>query len=111
DERVRIPVVAGQTYYLRVFGATPNVVNGYNLTVVNTAPPIPYALELNDVIVPGTVAPGATATTFTSTSTTLSTVNGAYNGKFIDFTSMNANGLRGQILTYTFAAGTGTFTL
>ncbi|MBI3837638.1 MAG: hypothetical protein HY288_06865, partial [Planctomycetia bacterium] len=38
-------------------------------------------------------------------------VNGAYNGKFIDFTSGNANGLRGQILTYTSAGGTATFTL
>ncbi len=39
DARVRIPVVAGQTYYLRVYGADGVVVNGYDLTVTNTLPP------------------------------------------------------------------------
>ncbi|MDD4266796.1 MAG: Ig-like domain-containing protein [Thermoguttaceae bacterium] len=51
DERIRIPVVAGQTYYLHVTGAggaTSGIVNGYDLTIVNTAVPQPYALELDD---------------------------------------------------------------
>lgn len=53
DERVRIPVVAGQTYYLRVVGESTNLqlnaaVNGYDMTVVNTPPPVPYDLELDD---------------------------------------------------------------
>jgi hypothetical protein len=47
DARVRIPVVAGQSYFLRVYGATPNVINGYNMTVINTAPPTPFDLELS----------------------------------------------------------------
>jgi hypothetical protein len=48
NERIRIPAVAGRTYYLRVFGADGNVVNGYDVTVVNQAPPVPYDLELLD---------------------------------------------------------------
>ncbi len=48
NERIRIPVVAGQTYYLRVFGANNLVVNGYNMTIINTAPPTPMNLELQD---------------------------------------------------------------
>ena len=47
-ERVRIPAIAGQTYYLRVFGSSNAVVNGYDVTVVNDAPPVPYDLELQD---------------------------------------------------------------
>ncbi len=46
DARVRIPVVAGQTYYLHVYGATDDVVNGYDMTVTNVAPPVPYDIEL-----------------------------------------------------------------
>ncbi|MCU0875684.1 MAG: hypothetical protein MUE50_25410, partial [Pirellulaceae bacterium] len=48
NERIRIPAVAGRTYYLRVFGADGDVVNGYDVTVVNQAPPVPYDLELLD---------------------------------------------------------------
>ena len=51
DERIRIPVVAGQTYYLHVSGlggASSMVTNGYDITIVNTAPPVPYDLELQD---------------------------------------------------------------
>ncbi|HWB14006.1 MAG TPA: DUF4214 domain-containing protein [Pirellulales bacterium] len=52
--RIRIPAVAGQSYFLHVFGATiPGganngaVVNGYNMTAINTAPPTPFNLELS----------------------------------------------------------------
>jgi hypothetical protein len=48
DERRRIPVVAGETYYLQVFGANNLTVNGYDLTIVNTPAPVPYALEISD---------------------------------------------------------------
>jgi hypothetical protein len=54
NERVRIPVVAGHIYFVRVFGATgagaadPNVVNDYELTITNTSPPVPHDLELLD---------------------------------------------------------------
>ena len=47
DERVRIPAVAGQTYYLRVF-ANGAAINTYNITVDNYAPPTPTDLELLD---------------------------------------------------------------
>ena len=34
NARIRIPAVAGQTYYLEVSGAQTTVVNGYSMTVV-----------------------------------------------------------------------------
>ncbi len=49
DARIRIPAVAGQTYYLNVFGENNQVVNGYDLTVDNYAPPVPYDIELDDL--------------------------------------------------------------
>ncbi len=36
NARVRIPAVAGQSYFLHVYGATAGVVNGYNATIINT---------------------------------------------------------------------------
>ena len=47
DERIRIPAIAGQTYYLRVFANGP-AINVYNVTVDNYVPPVPYDLELLD---------------------------------------------------------------
>jgi hypothetical protein len=57
DERIRIPAVAGQTYYLRIAGAPlpagdaqnlSAAINIYNLSVLNHAPPVPFDLELAD---------------------------------------------------------------
>ena len=48
DERIRIPVVQGETYYIRVFGGSVDVVNGYSMTIINDPAPVPYALELQD---------------------------------------------------------------
>ena len=51
NERIRIPAVQGQIYYLRVFGATAagvTAINNYNLTLINEAPPTPFDLELAD---------------------------------------------------------------
>ncbi len=57
DERIRIPAVAGQIYYLRIAGAplpagneanASLAINNYSLTVINTAPPVPFDLELAD---------------------------------------------------------------
>lgn len=48
NERVRIPVVGGQTYYLQVAGRTVDVVNNYSITAINEAPPTPFDLELQD---------------------------------------------------------------
>ena len=47
NERVRIPAVAGQTYYLRVF-ANGAAINTYNVTVDNYEPPTPFDIELLD---------------------------------------------------------------
>jgi Ca2+-binding RTX toxin-like protein len=48
NERVRIPVVAGQTYYLEVFGADDTVLNDYSVTTINDPAPVPFDLELLD---------------------------------------------------------------
>jgi hypothetical protein len=56
--RVRIPAVQGQTYFVRVFGANAAaapvgqdaaVVNGYDMTITNEAPTVPYGIELDDL--------------------------------------------------------------
>jgi FG-GAP-like repeat/Bacterial Ig-like domain len=46
DDR-RIPVVAGQTYYVEILGANPNVVNGFGMSIINTPAPTPFDLELS----------------------------------------------------------------
>ena len=56
DERVRIPAVEGQAYYLEVFG-NGDAINVYNFTVVNHAPPVPFDLELLDNPADGTTNP------------------------------------------------------
>ncbi|MGE0755831.1 MAG: Ig-like domain-containing protein [Pirellulaceae bacterium] len=48
DERIRIPTVQGQVYYVRVFGATSSAVNNYSITVIQQSVPTPYGLELQD---------------------------------------------------------------
>ncbi|HZZ27744.1 MAG TPA: hypothetical protein VFE46_07015, partial [Pirellulales bacterium] len=70
---VRVPVVAGQSYYFRVVGYDPTgtaianlatagqVVNGYDITVVNTPAPVPSEIELSRSVPNG--EPGAPAGT------------------------------------------------
>jgi hypothetical protein len=59
NARIRIPVVAGQTYVLHVFGAnangTPNgaVVNGYDLSIVDTPTIVPFNIELSRSVAAG----------------------------------------------------------
>jgi hypothetical protein len=59
NARIRIAVIAGQNYTLHVFGAladgTPNpaVINGYDVTIINTPPPTPFNLELSRSVPPG----------------------------------------------------------
>lgn len=48
NERVRIPAVQGQTYYLKVFGATGIELNTYQMSVINDPAPVPFNLELDD---------------------------------------------------------------
>ncbi|WP_197451927.1 S8 family serine peptidase [Rosistilla carotiformis] len=119
NARVRIPAVAGQTYFVTVFGAAANgvadpaVVNGYELKVTNEAPPVPYDLELNDILQVGTVAaaPAATTTSFTAA---IAPANGVlpattfdYVGKTVEFTSGPNVGRRASITS--FNSGTGLF--
>ena len=56
NERFRIPAVAGQVYFLRVFGAGV-AINNYSITTVNAAAPVPFDLELDDSPVNGTTNP------------------------------------------------------
>jgi hypothetical protein len=46
DERITIPVVRNTTYYLRVFGATAEVVNACGLSAINTPAPLPFQVDL-----------------------------------------------------------------
>ena len=55
NARVRIPAVAGQSYFLRVFGQPPvegqsAVVNGYDVTIIDTPPPVPFDVELSRTV-------------------------------------------------------------
>jgi hypothetical protein len=45
-ERIRIPAVAGETYYIRVFGATATASNGYSVLALNDAVDAPHDLAL-----------------------------------------------------------------
>ena len=104
DARVRIPAVAGQSYYLHVFGANANVVNGYDLTILNEGPPTPYDLELRDVIDASTVD-ATTSTTMFSGGAGLVAVNDFYNGKDLVFLSGANVGRRVRIVDYVGATG------
>ena len=59
DARVRFPAVQGQTYFVRVTGSAANVVNGYELTITNEAPPTPFDLELDDAVIDGAAPEGS----------------------------------------------------
>lgn len=48
NERVRIPAVQGQIYFLKVFGATDVEINTYEMSVINTPAPVPFGIELDD---------------------------------------------------------------
>ena len=118
NARVRFPALAGQTYYVRVFGQTDQapfdddgqVVNGYDMTIINEAAPVPYDIELGDIIGMSTVEAGAVLNTFSvAADATLEDVDDFYNGKYIYFLSGNLAGRRAEIATYT--ALTRTFTL
>lgn len=46
NERIRIPAVQGETYYLRVLGATESASNSYSLISTNLPLPAPHAVQL-----------------------------------------------------------------
>jgi len=54
DERIRIPAVQGQSYFLRVVGAPAaggelsEAINQYSLTIINDPAPVAYDIELDD---------------------------------------------------------------
>lgn len=109
DARVRFPAIAGQTYRFRVFGQTDSgpfvddglVVNDYDMTIINEAAPVPYDIELADIVGVSTVAPGAVLNVFSGTpSDTLSEVDDFYNGKYVYFVSGNLAGRRAEIADY-----------
>ncbi|QDU91273.1 Hemolysin, chromosomal [Pirellulimonas nuda] len=45
-ERITIPVVRNQTYYVRIQGDTADAINVYNFTAITTAAPIPELVDL-----------------------------------------------------------------
>ncbi|MBW8883414.1 MAG: hypothetical protein JF612_01270, partial [Planctomycetia bacterium] len=123
DERIRIPAVAGQTYYLRVRGAptagaltnangatasNSAALNVYNVSVINTAVVVPYAGEVDDIIANSAVTAVVDASHF-SGGATLSTLDDFYNGKDVYFTNGPLNGQRGRVVDYTGATHTFTF--
>jgi hypothetical protein len=100
DERVRIPAVAGQTYYLRVRGAplagNSPAINVYNLSVINTPAPVPFDIELDDNIYQGTVTAGLSTTVFQGNAA-LPAINDFFNGKVVSFKfDTTTVGIRGE---------------
>ena len=70
NARVRIPAVAGQSYYLHVFGGpnadnqpNPLVVNGYDATIIDTPDPVPSDLQLSRSEVVVTITGGGSGYT------------------------------------------------
>lgn len=45
-ERIRIPAVAGETYFVRVEGATPETVATYQIQITSVPAPVPYDLAV-----------------------------------------------------------------
>ncbi len=101
NARVRIPAVAGQSYYLRVFGATAAVVNGYNATIIDTPPPVPYDLELARRAMTAAVLFGGSGYTSAPT-VTIASADGPGSGAV--GTAQIANG---AVTSITISGGTG----
>ncbi len=97
--RVRIPAVAGQSYFLHVFGATAGVINGYNATIVDTAPAVPYDLELSHSVLTATVTSPGSGYTYEPTVT----LSGG-GGTGATATAQIANG---EVTSITISEGTG----
>lgn len=121
DERIRIPAVSGQTYYLRIKGAAlannaSPAINVYSLQVLNTPAATPIDIELEDNVPISTVSVGG-ANSFNANvaalpSPALSTVDNFYVGKYVTFTGAAAvNSIVGErALVTAYTAATRTFT-
>ena len=101
NARVRIPAVAGQSYYLRVYGTTAAVVNGYNATIIDTAPPVPAEIELARSVLAATVTSGG-AGYLTAPTVTITGAGGTGTGAI--GTAVIANG---AVTAITISEGTG----
>ena len=97
--RVRIPAVAGQSYFLHVFGVTGTDVNAYNATIVDTAPPVPYNLELSRSALTATVTAGGAG--YTSQPTVTITGGGGTGAVGTAYFS------NGAVVAVTITGGTG----
>jgi hypothetical protein len=103
NARIRIPAVAGQSYYLRVFGATAGTVNGYNATIINTAPPTPFNLELSRSVLSATITnPGAGYTSPPAVQITGGGGTGATGTAYL-----GTGAQAGQVVAITISEGTG----
>jgi len=111
DERLRIPAVAGQTYYLRVLGAL-GAINVYNVSVINTPAAVPFDLELDDTIFQGTVTGGVSTTNFNGNAA-LPATDDFFNGKVVSFKfDTTTVGLRGEeAVVLDYIGATRTFVL
>jgi hypothetical protein len=109
NARIRIPVVAGQTYYLHVFGAnadgTPNgaVVNGYNATIINTPTPVPFDLELSRSILVATINNDGSG--YISAPTV--TLTGGGGTGAVATVYLGSGATAGQVVAITITGGTG----
>ncbi len=103
NARIRIPVVAGQSYYLRVHGDTPGVVNGYNMTVINTPTPTPYDLELSRSILVATI--GAMGSGYTSAPHVA--VTGGGGSGAVATAYLGSGATAGEVVAITITGGTG----
>lgn len=57
NARIRVPVVEGQIYYLRVYQGVAGALNTYSVSIINEAAPVPFDIELDDEPVNGATNP------------------------------------------------------
>lgn len=107
NERIRIPAVQGQTYFLRVAGATSGAINTYSASIINLPAAIPSDVELDDLVAASTIQ-ASTVVTFAGVPAELSAIPGYYIGKLVNFVSGNLAFTRALITAYD---GNGNFTL
>ncbi len=112
NERIRIPAVAGQTYFLRVVGAGV-AINNYTMTIINEPAAVPIDLELDDRIIQGAVAAGGNTTTSINSNLDGQFPSEFFTGKVVSFLfGTTTVGLRGEeALVTAYNGATGVFTL
>ncbi len=113
NERGRIPVVDGEVYAVRVFGATVTAINDYTLSIVNRVAETPVDLEIDDVVPGSMVQAGASTTVFSGVPGDLSNLDDFYNGRYVNFIEppVDSNFASQRALVLDYVAATATFTL